>query len=187
MYKGKPRPELIQPTDPSYRLISLTQGQVAIVDTQDYERLAAFKWCATKRSKEPSPYAMRSDVSGGKKKSIYMAREIMGFPSNGLLVDHINHDTLDNRRDNLRIATPEQNRHNSRGQQLSSTKYKGVFEVKYKIINRFKSSIVVNGVRKFLGYFPTPELASEAYETEAKNMQGDFCYRKELDHANHRP
>ncbi len=94
-----------QPADPSYRLIPLTQGQFAKVDPEDYDWLMQWKWCAAWDKKTRSFRAIRSQYRTGRgPECIRMHREIMKAPK-GILVDHGNHDTLDNRRFNLRKAT----------------------------------------------------------------------------------
>src|SRR3990167_5170730 len=99
------------------REITLTQGKVAIVDEADYGWLAKYRWCAAKLSDQF--YAMRSAFLEGstpkKKVSLYMAREILNVPD-GMMVDHISGETLDNRRCNLRVCTRGQNTRNCRGQ-----------------------------------------------------------------------
>ncbi len=77
--------------------IPLTQGQFALVDDEDYDRLNQFKWHAVKAHR--SYYAVRTikDIDG-KCKHIKMHREILGLvPNDGVFVDHINCVTLDNR------------------------------------------------------------------------------------------
>lgn len=86
------------------REIKLTRGKVAIVDDEDYERLAAFKWHAY-----PSPstfYAKRSTPKiEGPQKTIYMAREVMRTER---FVDHRDGNGLNNQKYNLRPTTCEQ-------------------------------------------------------------------------------
>ena len=71
----------LQPTTPEYRTIPLTRGQMAIVDPEDYEYLSKFKWNATWMKNVGGFYAMRSGPTiNGKRDTILMSREIMGFP-----------------------------------------------------------------------------------------------------------
>ncbi|MHC4659365.1 MAG: HNH endonuclease signature motif containing protein, partial [Planctomycetota bacterium] len=102
------------------KLIPLTQGKFAIVDADDYDRLAKYKWCATKNGQ--TFYACRA--SRGKK--IFMHREIMK-PPKGLQVDHIDRNALNNRKTNLRPCTKAQNNRNTGPRRNSSSTYKGVF------------------------------------------------------------
>jgi len=93
--------------------IELTQGQVAIVDDEDFEYLSQWKWRASWHENNKSFYAARADRSTGKYKTIYMHRLIMQTES-GLECDHIFHNTLDNRKSVLRNVTRSENQRNNR-------------------------------------------------------------------------
>ena len=104
-----------------YRLIPLTQDQFSKVSPEDYEWLMQWKWCARWSPKTRSYYALRSMPRKDGHHQVYMARVILGLGSGDKrLGDHRNHDTLDNRRCNLRIATRVENGRNVRV--LSSNK-----------------------------------------------------------------
>jgi hypothetical protein len=96
-----------EPPNDEIRYIPLTKGLYAIVDAADYEWLSKYKWTALIVGDKA--YAIRSH----KGKTILMHREIMQPPP-GMVVDHINGVSLNNRRCNLRVCTPLQNRYNSR-------------------------------------------------------------------------
>lgn len=104
----------------SPRLIPLTQGKFAIVDAEDYEYLMQWKWCATiddcgnpRAQTNRRVLGTKGDV---KYKNIAMSRIIMEpelvDSDNGMVVDHYNFDTLDNRRCNLRVCTIRENNQN---------------------------------------------------------------------------
>src|SRR5688572_24444050 len=104
------------------KLIPLTQGKFAKVDDADYECLSQWKWMVTHYG-----YACRFLQKDKKKRVIWMHRVINNTPD-GMLTDHVNHDTLDNRRENLRTATHAYNNHNSRKRVDGVTSsYKGVY------------------------------------------------------------
>ena len=88
------------PTDDgSVSFISLTQGMIAVVDSEDFERLNRFNWCATWEPRTKSFYAVRWSPHG----KIAMAREVLKLSRGSKFqVDHIDHCTLDNRKCNLR-------------------------------------------------------------------------------------
>lgn len=83
--------------------IPLTQGQFAVIDDQDAPLVSCFRWYAT-ANKMKGYYAASTDCGS----TIYMHRVITDAPK-GKVVDHINHDTLDNRRCNLRVGTQKDN------------------------------------------------------------------------------
>jgi len=90
------------------REISLTQGLVAIVDAGDYVWLSKWKWFAKVGGCGGDAYAARSVRINGKVKTVRMHRLIMDAPD-GMEVDHINGNTMDNRRCNLRIVSKSEN------------------------------------------------------------------------------
>lgn len=141
--------------------IALTRGRFALVDCADYEWLSQWKWQASK-----DPYARRSFRINGRLCQISMHRAIMDAPS-GCKVDHINGDTLDNRRANLRLATIAQNRQNSRPSLGKSSRYKGVSLDRQR--GTWKASVS-------LGTFDTEEKAALAYDAAVVAVQGDFAW-----------
>jgi hypothetical protein len=109
------------------REIPLTQGYITIVDDEDYEELARYKWHVHVRTHGPMARRLGKRDADGKQRSIYMHRQIMQAPL-GMDVDHINHDTLDNRRSlNLRVCTRRQNLGNMRKRPGLSSQFKGVY------------------------------------------------------------
>ena len=160
----------------SYRLIPLTQGQYAIVDAADYEWLMQWKWYAKWSTKTHSYYAMRqarvSEYSG-KRPVIRMHREILGLaPADERVVDHVNpRMTLDNRRENLRIAIPLQNCWNRGVQSNNKSGFKGVSHKG----NTFRARIRVHGKLICLGSRNTPEEASSLYRDAADKYFGNFA------------
>ena len=89
-----------EPPDDSIRYIPLTKGQYAIVDAEDYERVNQYKWCASGGNRKRTMYAMRIQNH----KCILMHRFLMGA-SEGMVVDHINGNGLNNRKSNLRLCS----------------------------------------------------------------------------------
>jgi len=151
--------------------VPLTQGQVAIIDREDWELVKKYNWQAQYNSKTQSYYAIGyASIVNGKMIRHFMHRLIMSAPS-GLQVDHINHNTLDNRKSNLRLCSNGQNQHNTRIRSDNSSGYKGV----KKHGDRWRADIGFNKKRYFLGLFETPELAYEAYCLAAAKFHGEFA------------
>ena len=135
--------------------IRLTKDQWALVSKKDYVRLSKYRWCAWWNKNTQSYYAVRSvRLDSGKWTTIPMARDILGLKRGDKRQgDHISHDTLDNRRCNIRIVTPSQNQHN----------FKREVKGWYKKGNKYVAQIWLNNKKIFLGLFETKKEAHQAY------------------------
>ena len=149
--------------------IKLTQNKITWVDDRDYDKLSKYKWCA-KESGGKKFYAIRRKSIVGS--HIYMHKEIMNFPER-YEVDHINGNTLDNRRSNLRVCSHKQNIRNQKLSAASSSGYKGVSQV--KSTKRWMAYIKVNQKRIYLGTFEDKINAAIAYNEAAKKHFGEFA------------
>jgi len=138
--------------------IPLTQGHEALVDDCDYEYLMQWKW-GLLQGRSTKQYANRGERKDGEYRKILMHREVMRHCDlEGMEVDHINQDSLDNRRSNLRVVTKSKNQHNSKVRKDSTTGIRGVS----KKGSRFIARIQIEKDRKYLGTFDTVEQAEEA-------------------------
>ncbi len=129
--------------------IELTRGQVTVIDVSDLEKILALRWYAI-----PNIMGGYYAASSG---PIYMHRFILDAPT-GKYIDHINHDTLDNRRANLKLCTNQENNVNRNGAyKPSKTGIRGVSTHKCKpsgLMYVFKCSCVTCKACK---YFPHTE------------------------------
>lgn len=137
--------------------IPLTNGGYALVDDEDYERVVAaghwFAWTNTNGMR----YAARSF---GRANRIDMHRYILGLRRGDGRVDHLNGNTLDNQRWNLRRATASQNARNIPGAQKNSQS--GVRGVSPGQDGKWEVRLGLNGKRLFIGYFDTIDEARAA-------------------------
>lgn len=146
--------------------IPLTQGKFTVVDDVDFETFSKFKWFFHKG------YALRNSKpdKDGARTIIRLHREILSAP-NGLSIDHINGNSLDNRKVNLRFCTHAENLCNRKVSSASKTGVKGV----QLRANRFIARIGKNGKRIHLGSFKTMDEAISAYEISAIKTHGEFA------------
>lgn len=151
------------------KAIQLTRGAVAIVDDEDFPALAQFKWFLNpSKSKK---YAMGHASILGQTKRIYMHRFILS-PPDGMLVDHIDGDGLNNRRANLRLVSPRQNCWNV-SRSSARSKEMGVYPARHGWI----ALLTVSGERKYLGYFKHIEDAVSARRSAEVEHFGEYARR----------
>lgn len=149
-----------------YKEIPLTKGKVTIVDADDYEWLSQRKWFCHSQG-----YAASRNPET--KKIEFMHRVIM-VPDEGMVVDHINRDGLDNRRINMRVCTQAENLRNSYNS-FGKSQYKGVsFKPGRK--KPWRARISLDGTTEILGDFSTEIEAAYAFDLRAKELQGEFAY-----------
>jgi hypothetical protein len=154
-------------------LIPLTQGQVALVDIEDLPKLQKHKWfaCKSGAGTRSQTYYVRAKING---RGIPIHRFLMDVDDPSLVVDHKNHDTLDNRKSNLRVVDRTQSAQNRRGWYVreNGVPYKGVYQVSEA---RFRSVIKKDKIIHDLGYFKTAEEAALAYDAKATELHGEFA------------
>lgn len=168
------------------QFILLTKGKTSIVDERDYEWLSQVRWYFAETVHKGVGYAARIDLSTGKRVRKTIHREVFlkhsGMNREAIAsfdIDHRNGDRLDNRFENLRLASRTQNSGNRTGSKNNTTGYKGVKADKNRQ-NVWIAQISDNGKRFCLGYFNSPEEAALAYNEAALRVFGEFAYLNEV-------
>ena len=153
--------------------IPLTQGQVAMIDDEDFDLVIKYTWCAQWSPCTKSFYAStKIRKPDGKRTTLMMHRLIMGAKK-GQQVDHIHHLTMDNRKSELRLCTGSQNLCNTVKYSNNTSGYKGVSWHKQR--QKWRPDIMLSGKQKFLSLYATPEAAHQAYCKAALELHGDFA------------
>lgn len=156
----RPRPP--EPGADAKRII-LTNGMVAYVDAADYEEISRYTWHFA-----GGGYAGRFE----QRKLIMMHRQIMN-PPEGMIVDHIHGNRLDNTRAHLRVCTLLENARNRSKRADATSRYIGVWYDKKR--ERWITKIRVAGVQKYVGSFADGEEAARAHDHAAVLYLDDFA------------
>jgi hypothetical protein len=153
--------------------IPLTQGKVAIIDDEDFERVAAHKWQAAKNGN--ITYAVAFIGHRPLRVQVKMHRLIMGVTNPKILIDHKNGNGCDNQKQNLHVVSQSFNLRQTgkqcmkRGLQPSS-QYKGICWV--KSLKYWKASMRFNGQRFHCGYYNDEISAARAYDRKVVELIG---------------
>lgn len=162
-------------------VIRISKGFSTIVDDEDFVFLSKMKWCAKLAidySRSGKVYVMRTEkLPDGNKKNVYIHRLLTGA-LDGQYVDHINGDTLDNRRSNLRVCTSGENSYNQSKRRINCTsKFKGV-----SWNTRLKKWVAQCGGPKtpgiknqYIGCYDSELDAARAYNEAAIKRFGQFA------------
>lgn len=154
--------------------IPLTKGKVVIVDDEYYDELSRYKWRAVKFKNRSAFYACRSlSLPNNKQRLIWMHREIIN-PPYGKQVDHINGNSLDNRLENLRVCTVQENQCNRGVPKNNTSGYKGVTRSASNSKN-WVAQICFNRRHIRLGSYADIVDAAKAYDEAAIRLFGEFA------------
>ena len=149
------------------REIQLSQKQVALIDDEDFHKVSQYSWCAL-AARHGKFYAWHKD----KFRSFLMHRYIVNAPS-GIQVDHVNGNTLDNRKENLRFVTDSQNHANLQRTSAYSG-FKGVHIDRRT--GKFRANIGYKNRILYIGTYNTAEEAARAYDLYAIDLFGEFAF-----------
>jgi hypothetical protein len=149
--------------------IPLSRNCVAMIDDEDHYWISRRVWhVAINPEKTNLKYAKTWVKIDGKEKTPSMHRLIMGCPE-GFVVDHIDGNTLNNQKSNLRICSNSQNIRNNKACGVSG--FKGV----RKNWNKYQARIRHDSKEIHIGLFSTPESAAAAYDEAALRLHGSFA------------
>ena len=163
----QPNPEIIQfmtsNKDHSRRVL-------VTVDAAD-AWILNMRWSSVWARNGRLSYIQRTCTTGGD--PVKSLHRILTRPSDGMFVDHADRDPTNNTRKNLRVCTPLQNARN-KGNQKNRSGFRGVNW--HAASRKWKSQILVNYKRHYLGLFKTPEEAHAAYCAAALKFHGEFAF-----------
>jgi hypothetical protein len=153
----------IQSGNEKVKEIPLSQGKFALVDIEDYERVNRFTWHVDKKGKYASHVTTRKKPP---RRKILLHRFVLNAEK-GAIIDHINGDTFDNRKSNLRIVTNRQNHQNRHHPRTS--KYPGVSWKKDR--KKWQAQIQIGKDQIYLGSFKSEKEAFNAYKWACKMVE----------------
>jgi hypothetical protein len=138
----------------------LTKGYYALIDDEDFEKLSKYRWKVVDSGK---PYAARSTYKEGRWHTVYMHRELCPTDKT---VDHINGNSLDNQKINLRPATVSEQAQNRK------SRTKGPKGVQRRSENGMYRAYIGN---RSIGQYASEIEASSAYDSAALEKYGSFA------------
>jgi hypothetical protein len=140
-----------------------------IVDDDKWHQLSKYNWNLTKDNY----------IQGNTNKKTQSMHRYLTNPEKGIIIDHINNNSLDNRMINLRPATPKQNSYNASKKKNASSIYKGVtYSKKHK---NYKSTIYKDSKEYYLGTYTNEIVAGLAYNIKATELFGEFANLNKID------
>lgn len=146
--------------------ITTSNGKEILADAEDYDRLSQHSWCISKTG-----YAV-ANIHG---KVAKLHRFLLNLEDKNQLVDHINHNTLDNRRKNLRICTPSQNAKNA-----SPVHGKGHLGIRQTRSGKYSVRISCDRKQMHIGTYDTLEEAKQARIEAERKYHGEYGYHDSI-------
>lgn len=145
-------------------------GRLALISPEDADLVCRYRWHVFLTKQHAYP---RTSINrGGVITNMFLHRMLLN-PAAGMFVDHINGDSLDNRRCNLRVCTPEQNAQNRVGCRGVSSRFRAVgWHVRKQ---KWQALVHHAGTQYFLGYFTDEEDAARAVDKKSIELFGEFA------------
>lgn len=148
-------------------LMSDVKGNICKIDADSLDKVKEFYW---KKGSRGYWWATNKSLKYGFPTCLSLARFLLDVKNPEIIIDHKNRDINDNRRENLRVCTSEENSYN-RGKTDRRELYKGVTSVGEK----YRANITLKGITYELGYYNTPEQGAAEYNLYAKFLFDDFA------------
>lgn len=148
---------------------------IVLIDDEDFEKVKEYAWNVQHSKSNGKSYVRTHSKNGVKIKEITLPRLVLS-DSTKKDIDHINGNTLDNRKSNLRACSRSENCRNRGMSKNNSSGYKGIFQCK----KRWQSSIMINRAAIYIGSFATKEEAALAYNKAAIKYHGEFACLNEV-------
>lgn len=161
------RPILV---DGDVALVTLTKGYTAVIDIADAALVEGVNWCAAVTPY--TTYVKRCVRLGGRNVTVILHRILIN-PPQGMEVDHIDGDGLNNRRSNLRLTTHSENCRNRRRRSDNKSGFKGVCWNNSR--RKWQAQVHAGGKTNHLGYFTSAEAAHVVYCEAAARLHGEFA------------
>ena len=163
--------------DGDYGICYMCDGKEVLFDKEDYELIKDWTWCDNHLG-----YACSKKMNKRKNTIVRMHNLIMNYhtksENKGMVVDHINHNTMDNRKANLRLITHSQNIMNSKLQGRSKSGRTGVSWSKRA--QKWQAYITKNRKRINLGVYEEINDAIKVRERAEKELFGDFSFKESM-------
>lgn len=159
--------------------IVLRDGRIleSKIDTEDFDKVYQHPYCwGAHYEKRMNKYYVTSPIfnEARARKTIFLHRVVTNCPD-GFVIDHLNHDTLDNRKSNLRIVKQSENLLNKNGNYRNSKSgVRGVFY--HKCSKKWYAQVQIGGKKVFLKLFDDFEGACKAVVAARKNLFGNILY-----------
>ena len=134
----------------------------SLIDLEDVDLVSKYKWCANSHG-----YVLCRETN------MFLHKLVMNDINNDRTIDHINRNRLDNRKSNLRYATPQQNCMNKSKQSNNTSGYPGVSWRKDR--NKWRAFITVDRKQIALGLYENKEDAITARKAAEEKYFGEFA------------
>lgn len=162
------------------KVISKTYGEMTV--TLDEEGLRLYDSRSWNICKNRNNYYLTCNLKKYERGTKFFHRQLLKVTDSQVLVDHINHDGLDNRKTNLRLCNKFENARNARRKAINETsKYKGVTNIKTTANGKpYMARIKAGNGTLYLGCFKTEIEAAKAYNEKALELHGEFAFLNDV-------